>query len=96
MDAVGAEHVGDLVRIRDDSCRAVGQDGARELVHRELRGLDVHVSIDEPRREVGAFDVHPLAALVPAEADDMAVLDGDIDLEPLLGEHREDPTTRQH
>ena len=96
VDAVGAEHVGDLVRVGDDRRRAVRQDRAGELVNRQLRGLDVHVSVDETGNQVGALDVQPLATVVATEADDVAVLDGDVDVEPLLGEDRKHPTARQH
>ena len=48
VDAVRAEDVRDLVRVGDDGGRAEREDEARELVHEELRGLQVHVRVDEP------------------------------------------------
>ena len=48
-DARDAEHVGDLVRVGGDGGRAVRQDRADELVDPQLRGLEVHVGVDERR-----------------------------------------------
>ena len=96
MDAGGAEHVGDLVGVGDDRGRAMRQDRPRELVDHELRRLDVHVGVDEPRHEVGARNIEALAAFVAPEADDMAVLDRHVDVEPLLREDRQDVAAGQH
>ena len=86
MDSIGAKHVGDLVRIRDDRRGSVRQHCSRELIDGELGGLDVHVRVDEARYQIRAGHIHSLPTVVPAEADDMAVRDGDVHLEPLLGE----------
>src|ERR1700687_5733440 len=56
----------------------------------------MHVGVDEAGNEESALDVQSLFAVVAAETHDVAVFDRDIDLEPLLGEHGEHPTTRQH
>jgi len=96
VDAVGAEHVGDLVRVGHDRRGAMGQDGPSELVDRQLGGLDMHVRVDEPGHEVGAGDVLTLTALIAPKPDDVAVLDGDVDVEPLLGEYGEHLSARQH
>ncbi len=96
VDAVGAEHVGDLVRVGHHRSGAVGQDGASELVDRQLGGFDVHVGVDEPGHEVRARDVLALPAVVAPKPDDVAVLDGDVDVEPLLGEYGEHLSARQH
>ena len=47
VDAVGAEHVRDLVRVGDDRGRPERQHEPRELVDEELRRLEVHVGVDE-------------------------------------------------
>ena len=96
MDAVGAQHVGDLVRVGDDGGGALRQHCARELVDHQLRRLDVHMGIDEARHEVGARDIQGFTAVIPAEADDVAVLDRDVHVEPFLREHREDVAAGQH
>ena len=90
VDAVGAEHVGDLVRIDDDGGRAERQHEPRELVHEQLRRLEVHVRVDEAGHDETAGGVQRLGALVVAEPCDVAVDDRDVGLEPLAGEHRED------
>ncbi len=90
VDAVGAEDVGDLVRVGDDRRRAHRQHEPRELVHEQLRRLEVHVRVDEARDDVTARRVERLGALVLAEARDVAVADGDVHVEPLAGEDGED------
>jgi hypothetical protein len=54
------------------------------------------VCIDEPGYEVGAGYIDPFAAFVMTEADDVAVGDGDIQLEPLFREHGEHAAAGQH
>jgi len=56
----------------------------------------VHVGVDEAGDEVGALDVQPLASVIAAQADDVAVLDGDVDVKPFLGEDRKDPPAGEH
>jgi len=96
VDAVGAEDVGDLVRVGDDRRGAVREDRPRELVDHELGRLDVHVGVDEPRHEVGALDVDALPALVAPETHDVAIDDRHVGVEPLLGEDRQHPPAGQH
>ncbi len=57
-----AEHVGDLVGVGRDRRRPVREDGAHELVDPELGRLEVHVAVDEARRQRGAPDVDGLDA----------------------------------
>ena len=90
VHAVRAEHVGDLVRVGDDRSRPERQHEARELVGEQLRRLEVDVRVDEPRHDVAARRVDDLGAVVLAEPCDPAVRHGDVDLEPLAREHRED------
>ena len=90
MDAIRAEDVRDLVRIRDHGGRPERQDEARQLVRQELHRLDVHVGVDEARDDVPAVGVGGLPSLVRPDACDHAVDDGDVDLEPLAGEGRQD------
>ena len=90
VDAVGAEHVRDLVRVGDDRGRAERQHEARELGREQLRGLEMHVRVDEPRHDVGAVRIERLGALVGAEPGDDAVADRDVDVEPFAREDAED------
>ncbi len=90
VDAVRAEDVGDLVRVGDDRGRAEREDEARELVHEELRGLQVHVRVHEAGDDVLAARVDDLAAGVLAEAGDEAVADRHVGLQPFPREDRED------
>ena len=60
VDAVGAEHVRDLVRVGDDRGRAEREHETRELVDEELHGLEVHVRVDEARDDVPAVRVDRL------------------------------------
>ena len=80
MDAVRAEHVRDLVRVGDDGGRPEREDEPRELVHEQLRRLEVHVRVDEAGHDPAAGRVERLAAFVVAEAGDVAVGDRDVDL----------------
>ena len=91
MDAVGAEDVSDLVRVGDDGRRPERQDETCELVHEQLHALEVHVRVDEARDDVRAVGVERLRPLVLAEAGDHPVADCDVDVQPLAGEHRQDP-----
>ena len=52
VDAVRAEDVGDLVRVGDDGRGPEREDEARELVHEQLRRLEVHVRVDEAGDDV--------------------------------------------
>ena len=89
VDAVGAEHVRDLVRVRDDGGRPEREHEPRELVDERLRRLDVDVRVDEPGHDPLARRVDGLASFVVAEPGDPAVGDGDIDVEPFAGEDGE-------
>ena len=90
MDAVRAEDVRDLVRVGDDGGRPERQHEPGELVHEQLRGLEVHVRVDEARDDVAARGVDRLRALVLAEPRDDSVHDRDVHVEPLAREDGED------
>ncbi len=62
----------------------------------KLGRLDVHVGIDEAGHQKGARGIEPLATLISAEADDMTVLDRDVDVQPFLREHGQDVAAGQH
>ena len=96
MDAIGAQHVRDFVRISNHSRGAVGEDGSCELVHHQLGRFDVHVCIDKAGHEIGIGHVDALVSLIVAEADHVAVFDGDVDVEPFLREDREHVAAGQH
>ena len=90
VDAVGPEHVRDLVRVGDDGGRPERQHEPGEFVDEELRRLEVHVRVDEARDDEAPGGVERLAAVVGAEPGDRSVDDGDVDVEPLAredGEH---------
>ncbi len=90
VHAVGAEDVRELVRVGDDRRRPERQHEAGELVDEQLRRLDVDVRVDEARDDPAPGRVDRLAALVLAEARDVAVHDRDVGVEPLAREDRED------
>jgi hypothetical protein len=77
------------VRIGDDGGRAERKDQPGELVHEQLRRLEMHVGIDEPGDDVLALRIDRLPPVVGAEAGDVTVDDGDVRGEPLAGEDRE-------
>ena len=54
MHAVGAEDVRELVRVEDDRGRAEGKHEPGEFVRQQLRGLKVHVRVDEARNDVAS------------------------------------------
>ena len=81
MDAVGAEHVCDLVRVGDDRGRPEGQNQPRECVGQELRRLEVHVGVDEARNDPTPGRVDDLLAVVVAQTRHVPVDDRDVDLE---------------
>ena len=83
MDAVDAEHVRDLVRVGDDRGRTEREHEARELVDHELRGLEVHVRVDEPGDDVASRASSDSRPSYVAEPGDDPVGDRDVDLEPL-------------
>ena len=89
MDPVGAEYIGDLVGVGDNRGRAEGQHQPCELSDEELRGLDVHVRVDEPRHHETPFGVDHLRGAVIAQPRHEAVDDRDVGLEPLAREHRQ-------
>jgi hypothetical protein len=91
VDAVGAEHVRDLVRVGHAGRRPEREHEARELVRQQLGRLEVQVRVDEPGDDPAAARVDRLRALVRAETRDEAVGDRDVDVEPLPREDREDP-----
>jgi hypothetical protein len=91
VDTVGPQNVRDLVRIRHHRGRPEREHESRELVHEELRGLQVHVRVDEARDEVAAGELENLGSVVVAEARDEAVRDREVAVEPLAREGREDP-----
>ncbi|HET8756559.1 MAG TPA: amidohydrolase family protein, partial [Solirubrobacteraceae bacterium] len=96
LDALAPEHVGDLVRVGDHRGRPVRHDRARELRRHELRRLDVHVRVDEPRHEPAAARIDAFAAVVRAEAGDAAAGHGHVEVEPLACERGEDARVLDH
>ena len=89
VHSVGAEDVRDLVRVGDDGRRPERQHQPCELVDEQLRRLEVHVRVDEPRNDPAVGRVEQLPALVLAEPRDVAVDHGDVRSQPLAGEHGE-------
>ena len=81
------------MRIGHDRGRPKREHEARELVNEQLDCFEVHVRVDEARHDVAPGGVQHVATLVVADAGDDAVDNGDIDLEPLLREDRQDATS---
>ena len=97
VDSVGAEHVGDLVRVGDHGSRPQGKDETCEFVHEKLHRLEVHVGVDEARHDVPALRVDRLPAVVRgAHARDHPVHDRDVGIEPFTREDREHPPAAHH
>ena len=94
VDAVGAQHVCDLVRVGDDGRRPERQHEPGELARQEAGGLEVDVRVDEAGDDVPPGRVDALVAVVAPEAGDPAVDHGHVALEPLAGEDREHPPAR--
>ena len=90
-DAGDAEHVGDLVRVGGDGGRPVREHGADELVDPQLRRLEVHVGVDEPRRQRGPADVDHLERVALAPPGDHAVGDRQRRVDPLARGGAEHP-----
>ncbi len=97
LDAFGAEHIGDLVRIADRSGDTKRQHAAVELVRRHQRRFDVEMRIDEARHDDAAGDVDLLAALiVAAGADDTPTRDGDVGGNEFPRDEIEEPPALEH
>ena len=80
----------------DDRRRPVRHDRPRELRRGQLRGLDVHVRVDEPGHQEPPAGVDPLAAVVGAEPGDPAAGDRHVAVQPLAGEDGEHARARDH
>ena len=65
-----AQHIGDLVRVRDDGRRPSWHDSTGELGHGNHAGLDVDMRIDQARAYVLAVQVDRLAGTVVTEPSD--------------------------
>jgi hypothetical protein len=91
-DAVGAQHVGDLVRIADRGGDALGQHAAVELERGDERGFDVEVGVDEAGhgKAAVAFD-QPHAVVIAIGADDAVADDGDVGVGDGAGDDVEQP-----
>jgi hypothetical protein len=88
--ALGAQDVADLVRVDHDAGHPPRHHGPRELAGRQQRALDVQVPVDQPRQHEAAVEVDLVRATVAAEADNMAVVDGDVSVEDFVGEQVDD------
>jgi hypothetical protein len=72
------------------------EDRPSELVDCQLGRLDMHVSVDEARDDIGPRDVDALVTLITAEPNDVTVLDGYVNVEPFLREDGENAPAGQH
>jgi hypothetical protein len=97
LDALGAEHIGDLVRIADDGRHAIGQDAAVKFMRRDQRGFDVQMGIDETGNDDAAGNVDfGATVVVAAGADDALARDGDIRGDELTRHEIEELPALQH
>ena len=96
VHAVDAEDVRDLVRVGDDGGRPEREHESCELVDHELHGLEVHVRVDEPGDDVPPRRVERFAPVVAPDPGNDTVDDGDVGLQPLAREHREDASSANH
>ena len=92
MDAVDAEHVGDLVGIGDNRRRAEREHEPGELVDEQLHGFEMHVRVDEAGDDVAPRGVDRLVAIVVTEPGYDAVHDGNVDPQPFPCEDRQHPS----
>ena len=77
-DAVETENVRVFVRVNHDRARAVRDDGAREFRRGEHGTFDVKMPVNQARREICALEVNGFFRAIIAEADDAAVVHGDV------------------
>ena len=97
LDAFGAEHIGDLVRIADRRGDAERQDAAVELVRGDERGFDVQMRIDEAGDDDAAADVDFLTTfIVAASADDTVARDRDVRDDQFAGDEIEEASPLEH
>ena len=78
-DALGAQHIGDLVRVADDRGDAMRQHAAVEFERGDQRGFDVQMGVDEAGHGEAARRRRSLRALIGrVGADDAVGDDGDV------------------
>lgn len=85
VHALGPEHVPDLVGVGDDACHAPGHDCLRIPREGEHCRLDVHMGVDQSRRDV--FHRQFAVGGVLAEPDHLPPIDRDGALLKNAGEH---------
>ena len=97
FDAFDAEDVADLMRIGDDGCCSLGDDGLGKVARRQHRGLNVHVGINEAGNQVHAVAVDLLldgdvddAGILIFDMGDEAVVDIDVAGQHFAGEDVDD------
>ncbi len=97
LDALGAEHIGDLVRIADHRGDAIGQHAAVEFMRGDERGFDVQMRVDEAGHDDPAGNVDlGCALIIRTGADDAVAADGDIGCDKFARHQIEEATALQH
>ena len=91
-DAVGADHIGDFVRVADGCGDAARGDAAVELVGRDQGRFDVEVRVDETGNESQAGDVDHLAPVVVSDPGNAVAGDGNVAGQHLAGDQVKDLT----
>ncbi len=78
-NALGAQHIGDLMRITERGGDAIGEDAAVEFQRGDQRGFDVQMRVDEARHGEAPAAVNNLLAVIAGMGAHDAVRDnGDI------------------
>ena len=85
IQARQAADVDDLMRIGDDGGAAVGDKETADLLGRDVGRFDMDMAVDEAGGGIAAVRVDGLAALILADAGDLAVAEGDVARDDLAG-----------
>ena len=97
LDALGAEHIGDLMWIADHGGDAIRQDAAVEFMRRDQRGSDMQVGIDEARYDdLAGYVDFARPGVIAACADDAVTADGDVGRNQFAGDEVKEPSALEH
>jgi hypothetical protein len=78
-DSAIADDIRDLMRVGDDRCHTARQHRALELLWDAQAAFDMHVRIDQPRRDVRTAKVDlTVSGISPTDARDQFTGDRDI------------------
>jgi hypothetical protein len=102
LDSCHPQDVGDLVWVGNEHKHASRHNGACKFPEHEIRTLDVHVWVNQPRTDMTAIQIddlgHVIGPVVPfsRQGSDPATCDNDICRECLAGIDTYDSTTTKN